>query len=741
LNRSRSIVRTVLIALLLCAGAAMAQTPGNVAVVSGNGQLICQFCFGPQSYSFQPMVVKVTDASGNPVNNASVNWTVTSGGFAGSLAGDTSFTDANGLAFMNFFPSFPPGGTAASAFFQTAIVATAGNSSATFYLTQGLQANAAITGGVQLPPIVVRVTQDSQNLFPGAILSGQVGSTSTPPIRIQVVTQQLNTPVPNVSLLMINDPTVKGGTVQCASQAGAGINAVLTDANGIATCNPVFGGTPGTAGSAQVSVGGAYPLEHFTVDPTLQPNSFVIFPGTGAIVVNVTPGAPGAVTLVSGNSQSAQAGSALASPLVVKVVSTAGTGLAGQTVNWTVTPTGGAVLGSSSTTTDANGQTSNTIQFPTTASGAVQVKATLSTDSTKSVTFTATAIPNISVTGLQIVSGNNQSAIVNTSFAAPLVVQLGVSNGSASGIPVQFSISGPGTLSSSSVNTGSAGQAQVLVQAGATAGAVTVVASASGFTQSFSLTVTPPGPTLTANSFFNAADFQRGSISPCSLATIIATGLAPGLQGMVSGALFGPLPYVLAGDKVSVGGSAAPIFSVGVNSIGQEQLTFQVPCDVAPGSSVPVIVTVGAGSNTVNVPIQAASPGIFQTVMSDNVSRAVLVRPDGSFVSVQNPARRGENLVAFLTGLGPATTPVPTNSVASPNAIVTPQGTVVAGMAGGGVPLVSSQLSDELVGLWMVTFTVPADVTTGSNVSFSISVIPAGGTNPISSGASSIPVQ
>jgi hypothetical protein len=62
-------------------------------------------------------------------------------------------------------------------------------------------------------------------------------------------------------------------------------------------------------------------------------------------------------------------------------------------------------------------------------------------------------------------------------------------------------------------------------------------------------------------------------------------------------------------------------------------------------------------------------------------------------------------------------------------------------MAGGGVPLVSSQLSDELLGLWMVTFTVPAGITTGSNVSFSISVIPAGGTNPISSGASSIPVQ
>ena len=81
LNRSRSIVGTALLALLVCAGAASAQTPANITVVSGNGQLICPVSLLARSLvtSFQPMVVKVTDASGNPVTNASVNWTVTSG--------------------------------------------------------------------------------------------------------------------------------------------------------------------------------------------------------------------------------------------------------------------------------------------------------------------------------------------------------------------------------------------------------------------------------------------------------------------------------------------------------------------------------------------------------------------------------------------------------------------------------------------------------------------------------------
>ena len=164
----------------------------------------------------------------------------------------------------------------------------------------------------------------------------------------------------------------------------------------------------------------------------------------------MTPGAPGAFKLISGNSQSAQAGqragvaagrgSAIAPPE---------RGLAGQTVNWTVTPAGGAVLGQF----DHDYRR----EWPDLQHGSIphyrERRRAGDSDAGDAMppspfTFTATAIPNISVTGLQIVSGNNQSAIVNTAFGAPLVVQLGASNGSASGIPVQFSITGPGTLSS-----------------------------------------------------------------------------------------------------------------------------------------------------------------------------------------------------------------------------------------------------------------------------------------------------
>jgi uncharacterized protein (TIGR03437 family) len=747
LNRSRYLVGTALFALLLCAGLAPAQTATNLKIISGNGQLVCQTCFGPTG-SMQPLVVRVTDANGAPVNGASVSWAITSSGLVtGQLSADTSTSDANGYAYIFYFPGFLyNGGTASFAYSQVSITATSGSSSVTFYETQGLQADPSQAQGNYVPPVSVRVLQDSRDIVSGSLVTGQVGTTATPPFKIQVVTTQLSQPVPNVGVMLYNELPDTGspatGTIACAEQAGAGSGMVLTDSNGIATCSPILGGNPNVDGRAYLVIGGSFPLEHFTSDSTIPPAYFVVLPGGGGrLVVRATPGNPGQLRLVSGNQQSAQAGQSLAAPLVAEVISTAGIGLAGQSVNWTVSPAGAAQLGSAQTTTDANGRTSNTLRFVSTAAGAVTVTATLAGDATKTVSVTATAAPNITVSGLTIVSGNNQSALANQAFSSPLVVQVNATGGAASGIPVLFSITGAGTLSATSATTNSNGQASVNVTAGGTAGAVTVTASAAGFTQTFNLTVSPPGPVLTVNSFQNGADFQTGALSPCSIATVTATGLAPGLQGMVVGATFGPLPYVVANTKVTVGGSAAPIYSLGRNASGQEQLTFQVPCDVTPGSSVPVVINIGAGNGTISIPIRAASPGIFQTVMSDGQSRAVVVRPDGSFVSLQNPARRGENLVAFLTGLGATNPPLLTNSVAPPSQVTAPAGTVVVGMAGGGVPLISTQLSPDLVGVWLVTFTVPGGTPASNNAVFSVSVIPQGSNTPISSGTTSIPIQ
>jgi uncharacterized protein (TIGR03437 family) len=322
-----------------------------------------------------------------------------------------------------------------------------------------------------------------------------------------------------------------------------------------------------------------------------------------------------------------------------------------------------------------------------------------------------------------------------------LVVQLSASNGSTTAnIPISFSVTGPATLSSSSATTNSAGQAQVNVTAGSTAGAVTVVASAGGYNATFALTVVPQGPSITVGSFFNGADFQAGSLSPCSIATIIAPGIAPAIQGAVAYDGVGGLPYSLAGDSLTIGGAQAPVYNV-ANLNGQQQLTFQVPCSVTPGSSVPVMVSVSGSTASVSIPILPASPGLFETQLSSTVTVPVLERPDGSFLSTSNPARRGETIIAYVTGLGATTPSVATNSLPVPGSKVTPQGTVIVGINGNGANLISATLSPDIVGVYQVTFQVPSTVTSGTNASFSIGLLPMGSGTVYYSTLGTFPVQ
>jgi uncharacterized protein (TIGR03437 family) len=468
--------------------------------------------------------------------------------------------------------------------------------------------------------------------------------------------------------------------------------------------------------------------------------------------LKVTQATPGLIKVTQGNNQSGTPGLALATQLQVEVETASGTDVAGQSVNWTVSPAGAASLSSTSSVTDTGGAATVTATLAANALGNIQITATCPAcpAGARSVTFSVTAVPLVTLTGLQTVSGNNQTAMVNTTFGLPLVVQVNSSNGQgAANVGVQFSVTGPASLSSNTVNTDSNGRAQVSVTAGANAGAVTVTATVGAYTQAFSLTVTPavpPAPTLTAGNFYNGADFKAGSISPCSIATIIAPGLAPGIQGVVTpGGLFGPLPYLLASDAVSFNGTAAPIFNV-ANVSGQEQITVQVPCEVTPSSSVTVAVTVGAAPTaTVSVPVLAASPGIFETTMSDGVSRAVAVRPDGSWVTLANPARRGEIVRAYATGLGVTAPTVGTNATAIPGTDAIVQGALIMGVTntagqGEGVRVLTARVAPDLIGVFEIPFLMPMDAATGSNVSFSIGVIPVGSSTPIYSATAKIPI-
>ena len=754
MNSHKLLTLAAVFAGLIFVSSASAQ---NVTVISGNGQVL-----GAPSGNFllQPLVIQVTDSStGAPVGaGVTVNWQAN--GFNGFfLASGTNTwvttTDVSGQSTAYYqLAANVPTFDITTPYIQTTITATAGKT-ATFTLTQlakAPQVNIA-------PFITVRETGDT--VPRGITLTGAVGTTG-PSIQFQLGAGngQTTKTLPRVAVQILNlqDPA-KGPSVSCANttNSDAGVNTVLSDDQGFVTCTPLYGGQPGP-GLYLITVGGVstgifsssgywQPLPDPTDLSTLPAvQTAYIFTTVPPFKVNVTPGAAGTIKFSSPSSGTQAALPGTTVPISVEVDNTAGLPISGTTVNWTViSPTTGVNVTNTSTTSDANGKAFNNIIIGNAISGAVTIRAALATDATKSVTFTINVSPPVTISQFQIISGNNQTAVVNTSFAQPLVVKVTTTAGPGANIPVSFQVaSGSLSLSATTVNTDANGIAQVNVTAGSVTGSgsvlVTVAGNNGAGALTFLLNVGSQAPVITSGNFVNGADGQLNSLSPCGLGALVTNVGTLGINAVTSTFPGAPIPN--SPIQIAFANTSAPILNIGTNANGLQQVLFQVPCEVAPGTGVPVTITVGSGAATnVNVNVQPAAPGVFQSQYSDGTLRAVLVRPDGSYVSLANPARPGETVVAYATGLGPTTPSVSTRSVPAPTGSAMVQGTVIPGINGGGAQLVYAKLSQDLPGTYVVAFQIPSDAPTSNDVNFSIGVTPPGSSTTYYSALSKVPVR
>jgi uncharacterized protein (TIGR03437 family) len=701
MTKTKTIVLAFATALFIFSSSVHAQ---SISIVSGNGQLSCQSCPTKPITIFNPIVVLVKDASGRPLPNATVSWTFASSqsGFGNVISAQT-LTDANGQSSNTFSLTPALGSLFGIAFVQATITATltglpsgtAGGTGQSVIFTEtnaltDIQSTGQGQGIIQLSDNIISPA-------PGTVLTGPAGSTSTVPIQIRLA-GFVGGGAPGVAVIVLppTDPSLP--TISCATTPGGQPNTALTDATGTATCNVVFGGRTGL-GQAQVAVGqtGPIPFDQFTVN------------------FSVLPGVPGSLVTSTGNNQSGNAGANLPAPLVAVVGDQAGNPLSGVNVTWAVSQ-GSATLFNVRTTSDSNGRVSANLTLGSTP-GTVQVKVTVDGQpSVPAAIFTETV--NLAVSQIQATSGGGQSTPVNTQFPAPLIVQVNNNGAPVPNVTVAFTVtSGSVTLGTANPQTNSAGQAQTTVTAGATAGTAVVTATVGTFSTTFSLTVSPPGPSLTATSFRNAASGVAGAISPCSLATIVAQGVAPGITGAILPPIVGALPILVNNTSVAFlnpatnGNSYAPIWDV-ANINSQESMTIEIPCDLTPGT-VSVTVNVGTGSKTVSVQLQSAAPGIFQNAGSDQKLRAVIIRPDGSFASKENPARGGETVHLLVTGLGPVNPAIGTNQIGIPDTDSIVTNGIVIGIDNVGVPVIGAKYARDLVGIYDVSFMVPSDAPTG----------------------------
>jgi hypothetical protein len=252
LNNMRILVYAVL-CFALCTATLVAQ-PAAVTVISGNGQMTCLICLHASLTGFDPMVVQVTDAKGNPVISTPVVWTVAGGSayFISSGANTvTTNTDNNGYASAQIaqtaaIESGPQFGLVST------VTASATGVTATLYESQGAP--------VENPgPGTIDVNVNYQNAPEYVTITGTAGSAG-PSFTIGVYTDS-GTGIPNVAMMLMNEdgsvgPSATIPSAYCQTQPGAGLYTVLSPSSGVATCNVIFGPVAGS-GTYEIVTGGS----------------------------------------------------------------------------------------------------------------------------------------------------------------------------------------------------------------------------------------------------------------------------------------------------------------------------------------------------------------------------------------------------------------------------------------------------------------------------------------------------
>ncbi|MBV9772178.1 MAG: Ig-like domain-containing protein, partial [Bryobacterales bacterium] len=661
-------------------------TANQLTIVAGQGQLVPEENNDSVGMYGSPFQVLISDMNGQPVQNVAVNFVITVG--YGTLltsgVGNTSVTvntNSSGIASVDFLSPLVQGADAVRGYTQTSITVSAPNTNSVIFYITTYPIGGQPTPTLIQPQLGVLTAQEGVTL-PGAVVI-IIGSTT-------------GYPIPNVGLTLSNGDQSPAlfPSATCASVNG---NSVLSDGNGVMTCDLIAGPRIGTVKITPV-VGLVRDLSPFTLQ--------------------VIAGPPAVVQIQQGNNQTGGPGETLPLALLVQLTDSGGNILIGQPVTWQVTPAGMVTLSQVSSLTDSNGRASALATLGG-VGGSAQVTVTAG-----SITATFNLSINIPSAAIQKISGDTQTTVISTPFASPLVVQVVDANkNGVSGAQVTFQVtSGTATLGSQSAITNSSGNASTTVQAGASAGAITITATSSTFSVTFNLTAVLPGPTNIT--IVNGASFDPNTgISPGGIATLTGNGILNGVQGLViASPVAGLLPTSLGGASVTFNGVPAPIYYV-ENANGVQQMSVQVPFEALPaGASAPANVNVvinaaGGESAIVTVQVKPFAPGVFFTLIG-NQKIPVAVRSDGSYISPTNPAQLGEDISVFATGLGQVTPSASTGSAGIAGQTVTAP--LLVGLSNSGVPIVSATYAQGTAGVYVITFHVPANSPTGPAEPFAL---------------------
>ena len=225
--------------------------------------------------------------------------------------------------------------------------------------------------------------------------------------------------------------------------------------------------------------------------------------------------------------------------------------------------------------------------------------------------------------------------------------------------------------------------------------------------------ITGSGAFINPTGVVNAATNSpfTAQLSPGEVITLYGSGMAPAGTNSSASA---PFPNSLAGVSVTLNGTTAPVYSV-----TPTQINAVVPYTLDPTTTPTVQVQVnnnGTQSNQVTEWLGFSSPGIF-TVPAGGLGPGAILHSNFTLVSTSSPAKVGETVQIFLTGLGAVSPAINAGAPASsdPNNLNKTVNQVAVYIDGQPATPTFSGLAPGLGGLYQLNVTIPSGVTTGQS--------------------------
>jgi len=182
--------------------------------------------------------------------------------------------------------------------------------------------------------------------------------------------------------------------------------------------------------------------------------------------------------------------------------------------------------------------------------------------------------------------------------------------------------------------------------------------------------------------------------------------------------------------SVKINGIATPMYYV-----TSTQSSVQLPWNTATGTANIVVTLNGKASASQSMQVGTFSPGIFTQLQNGkgaglvfNAITGAMAQPPGTRAGA-TPAKVGDHLFVYATGLGPVTPTIADGAAPCVLAGCKPTDkqrtttTTPTVMIGGvSAPVKFSGLSPQFVGVYQVNFDVPSGVPTGNTVPLQIKI-------------------